>query len=259
MNTTQEKISNSFATGPIIGHRGASACAPENTLASFNKAVTLGCHFIEFDVMLSSDGEPFVFHDNTLERTTNGAGQFGRVSAKYLRSLDAGSWFSDQYKNEKIPHLNEVLEWLLSSRVHANIEIKPYPGTTQATTKTILAYLDNLWPRDRESPLLSSFDYSALEICHALAPERPLGLLLDKWDRNWLQKAKKLQCYSLHINHRALKNRVLGPNCSTKRIQAIKAENYPLFVYTVNCKQLAKQLFTQGVDAVFSDDPNLLS
>ena len=130
----------------IIGHRGASAYAPENTMASFRWAQFMGCHYIEFDVMLSADGHPFVFHDETLNRTTNGRGKFGMMSAEYIQSLDAGKWFSRQFINEKIPSLQTVLEWLLMSDVKANIEIKPYPGTTEQTTVAVLTHLNRYLP-----------------------------------------------------------------------------------------------------------------
>lgn len=234
----------------IIGHRGASAYAPENTLAAFNQALSLGCRYLEFDVMVSADGEPFVFHDDTLKRTTNGQGEVGRVTAEYLQSLDAGRWFSRRFRGEKIPHFREALEWLTFSNVHANIEIKPYPGTTEQTTVAVLSHINRYWPQNKPLPLVSSFDLAALTLCRSLAPEMPLGLLLDEWDKDWLQKAKDLQCYSVHFNKRAL---------TAARVKEVKKEGYGLLVYTVNRRRLAKKLFEWGVDAVFSDYPDLLS
>lgn len=234
----------------VIGHRGASAYAPENTLVAFDKALALGCHYVEFDVMLSADGEPFVFHDETLKRTTNGQGEIGLVTAEYLQSLDAGRWFSRRFRGEKIPHFRDVLQWLTASDVKANIEIKPYPGATEQTTVAVLSYVNRYWPQSKPLPLLSSFDLAALTLCHSLAPEMPLGLLLDEWDDDWLEKAKDLQCYSVHCNKRAL---------SATRVRQIKDQGYVLFVYTVNRKRQAKKLLDWGVDAVFSDYPDLLS
>lgn len=234
----------------VIGHRGAKAYAPENTLVAFDKALALGCTYLEFDVMLSADGEPFVFHDETLKRTTNGRGEIGLVNAEYLQSLDAGKWFARRYRGEKIPHFREVLQWLTASKVKANIEIKPYPGTAEQTTVAVLAHINRYWPQEKALPLLSSFDLSALTLCRSLAPEMPLGLLLDEWDKDWLSKAKDLQCYSVHFSKRAL---------TAARVQQIKEQGYTLFVYTVNRRRLAKKLFSWGVDAVFSDYPDLLS
>lgn len=233
----------------IIGHRGASAYAPENTIAAFDKALAMGCKYVEFDVILSADGQPFVFHDDNLKRTTNGKGEIGQVSAEYLQTLDAGKWFSRRFRGEKIPHFSEVLQWLTGSNVQANIEIKPYPGKAEETTVAVLAQINRYWPPAKELPLVSSFDLKALNLCRSLSPEMPLGLLLDKWDDDCLNKAKELHCYSIHFNKRAL---------SAARVKQVKEQGYAVLAYTVNRKRQAKKLFGWGVDAVFSDYPDLL-
>lgn len=234
----------------VIGHRGAAAYAPENTIASFEKALSLGCRFIEFDVMCSADGEPFIFHDDVLKRTTNGAGATGLVESSYLETLDAGSWFSRHYKGESIPHLKDVLKWLAFSGVQANIEIKPYPGTAELTAVSVLSHIHRFWPQNKQLPLVSSFDWEALLLCRSIAPEMPLGLLLDEWDVNWLHKAKQLDCYSIHFNKKAL---------NAERVKQVKDQGYKVCVYTVNRKRLANKLFEWGVDAIFSDYPDLLT
>ncbi len=234
---------------PIISHRGASAYAPENTMAAFNKALSLGSRFIEFDVMLSADGHPFVFHDENLKRTTNGRGEFGLMASEYIQSLNAGQWFSTRFHLEKIPPLLTVLEWLLASNVQANIEIKPYPGKTKETTVAVLTHLTRYWPSDKKLPLISSFDREALALCRNLSPEIPLGLLIDSWQDDWLKHARALDCYSVHLSKRGL---------TQARVKAIKAEGYMVYVYTVNSQRQACKLISWGVDAVFSDYPDLL-
>lgn len=233
----------------LIGHRGASGYAPENTLAAFEKAHALGCHFIEFDVMLSADGEAFIFHDEHLKRTTNGRGEFGLVTAEYIQSLDAGRWYSKQFRGEKILTLKDAIQWLTTAGVHANIEIKPYPGKTEQTTTTVLTHINRYWPQDKQLPLISSFDMDALRLCRSIAPEMPLGLLLDKWQDNWSQLAGDLSCVSVHLSRRA---------ATAARVLAIKQQGYTVYVYTINRKRQASKLFKWGVDAVFSDYPDLL-
>lgn len=234
----------------VIGHRGASAYAPENTLVAFNKALALGCNLIEFDVMCSVDGEPFVFHDDKLKRTSNGRGELGQVESTYLKSLDAGSWFSRRFKGESIPHFQEVLEWLTCSGMQANIEIKPYPGTDEQTAAVVMNYIQRYWPMEKDLPLVSSFSWEVLCFCRSIAPEMPLGLLLDVWDTKWLDKAKQLECYSIHYNRKVL---------TQERVKEIKEQGYILCAYTVNRKRLANKLLRWGVDAVFSDYPDLLT
>lgn len=233
----------------IIAHRGASAYAPENTIASFNRAWKMGARMIEFDVMLTSDGEPFIFHDDNLKRTSNGQGEIGQVNAEYLRTLDAGSWFSKQYAEEKIPSLLTALQWVLSKDIDANIEIKPYPGMTEQTTVAVVTHLNRYWPHERPLPLVSSFDRKALMLARSLSPEMPLGLLMHEWEADWLSEARKLSCFSIHLN---------ADIVTKPRVQAMKAEGYKVYVYTVNRLRLARQLFDMGVDAVFSDYPDLL-
>jgi glycerophosphoryl diester phosphodiesterase len=233
----------------VIGHRGASAYAPENTIAAFDKALSLGCRFIEFDVMCSVDGEPFIIHDDHLKRTTNGKGDVGLVDAAYLQSLDAGSWFSKQYKGERIPHFKDALKWLSCSGVQANIEIKPYNGAIEQTTVAVLSHIHRYWPQDKELPLVSSFEWEALVLCRSIAPEMPLGLLLHEWEEDWLQKAKQLACYSIHFNRKIL---------TADRVRVVKEQGYLVCAYTVNRKRLANKLYGWGVDAIFSDYPDLL-
>lgn len=233
----------------IIGHRGASAYAPENTMAAFTKALFLGCKTIEFDVMCSADDVPFVIHDDNLKRTTNGKGEVGLVDAEYLAELDAGFWYSDRYKGESIPELKEVLQWLSQADMQANIEIKPYPKMQEKTAATVVSYIHRYWPHDKEMPLVSSFDHSVLSFCRSIAPEMPLGLLMHEWDDNWLAKAQQLSCYSVHLSQKIV---------TVERVKAIKEQGYVVCAYTVNRKRLANKLFKWGVDAIFSDYPDLL-
>lgn len=237
-------------TDNIIAHRGASAYAPENTISAFNKAAELGANWVEFDVMLSDDGEPFVFHDERLNRTTNGKGVFAHTTSDKIKTLDAGAWFSRQFQGEEVPALKTVLDWLIQENIQANIEIKPSPGKAEETTMAVLATLNGVWPSHKPLPLLSSFEYDALRLCRNISPEAQLGLLIDKWDDNWLKLAKQIDCYSVHLNKRVL---------TQKRVEEIKRHGYKVFAYTVNRKRQAKKLLGWGVDAIFSDYPDLLA
>lgn len=238
-----------FVLEKIIGHRGACGYAPENTIASFDKALSLGCKLVEFDVMCSEDGEPFLIHDDNLKRTTNGEGEVGQVQSSYLQSLDAGSWYSRQFKGISIPHFKEALDWLSFSNMQANIEIKPYPGAVEQTTVSVLSHLHRYWPEGKDLPLVSSFAWEALLMCQSIAPEMPLGFLLHEWDEGWLEKAKQLGCYSIHFNRKIL---------TADRVKEVKDQGYKVCAYTVNRKRLANKLFRWGVDAIFSDYPDLL-
>ena len=112
----------------LIGHRGAKAVAPENTLASFRKAAEYGADCIEFDVRLCADGVPVIFHDNTLERTSDGVGRAADLDLAALKEFDAGGWFARELFGETIPTLPETIVLCRDLGLGMNIEMKPIPG-----------------------------------------------------------------------------------------------------------------------------------
>lgn len=238
-----------FTKHQVIGHRGACAFAPENTLASFKRAYALGCRFIEFDVQLSADGEAFVFHDETLERTTSGLGVFSHANADYLQSLDAGRWFSKAFVGEKIPTLFETIEWLSHLDMQANIEIKSSSNCTEQTVTIVLNQINRHWPTEKALPLISSFNVEALHVLHRLAPDMPCALLLSEWNPDWLIIARELGCVSINLSlHFVTKTMV----------HEIKQQGFAVCVYTVNRKRVADKLFKWGVDAIFSDYSDMI-
>ena len=93
-----------------VAHRGATGYAPENTIAAFDLAFDMKADYIEIDVQRSEDGDLVVIHDTTVDRTTDGTGHVGELPFEELRSLDAGSWFGDEFVGESIPTFDEVLD-----------------------------------------------------------------------------------------------------------------------------------------------------
>ena len=233
----------------VIAHRGAAAYAPENTFAAFNRAKAMGAEWIECDVMLSKDGEAFIFHDETLKRTTNGRGKFGHVSAKYIKTLDAGSWFSKAFSDEGIPTLKDTLFWFAQQSMKVNLEIKPFSGFTQETTLAILQHINLYWPEHKGHLLLSSFDTEALRLCRQLEPEMSLSLLLNTWQEDAVLFAKELSCVSVHLNRKIV---------TRERVKKLNDAHFAVYVYTVNRKREALKYFKWGVGAVYSDYPDLL-
>ncbi|PTB84638.1 glycerophosphodiester phosphodiesterase, partial [Pseudidiomarina aestuarii] len=143
----------------IVAHRGASIEAPENTIAAFRVAGARQAKWIECDVTLSADNQCVLIHDDTLERTTNGTGPIHKQPLSVLRELDAGSWFSDIYKGERIPTLSDTLETLFFMDMGANLEIKPSGCDPVRLCQEVAKELD----RAKKLPiLLSSFDDSAV-------------------------------------------------------------------------------------------------
>jgi len=232
---------------PVIAHRGASAYAPENTLIAFTKAAQLGIKWVEFDVMLSADGQPIIFHDERLDRTTNGKGEIANYHYDYLRTLDAGKWFDWEFSGERIPSLAHVLEFLLNAKMSANVEIKPLRGQEEATVRQAWQIVSYYFPILDQSILFSSFSVKVLELLRQQSKTCLLGLLMHTWLPNWLQICEELNCLSVHVNQEIL---------TREKAKKIKDMGYMLLSYTVNDPLRAKELYSWGVDAVFSDVPD---
>ncbi len=227
----------------IVAHRGGGKLAPENTLAAIDVGARYGHTMIEFDVKLSQDGQIFLLHDDTLERTSNGWGVAGELPWDKLLGVDAGSWFGRDFKGEPLPLLSQVAERCKLHGMMANIEIKPTTGTETQTGKVVALAARELW-QGQTPPLLSSFAVEALEAAQAAAPELPLGLLLDEWREDWRELTARLGCVSIHLNHNLL---------DEARVRALKAAGLRILVYTVNAPQRAKTLLRWGVDAICTD------
>ena len=123
----------------IYAHRGASSLAPENTIAAFSKAMEVGARWFEFDVDIIGDGSLIVIHDDTLDRTTTGSGSYYQLGFSDIRRLDAGRWFSDTYRFERIPEAADVLAFAHAQQMGANLEIKPCAGGDRLRERLIEA------------------------------------------------------------------------------------------------------------------------
>jgi glycerophosphoryl diester phosphodiesterase len=234
---------------PVIAHRGASGYAPENTIAAFTKAAQLGIQWVEFDVMLAACGEAIVIHDENLNRTTNGFGMVDDYPYSYLRTLDAGAWFDTKFSSERIPTLSQVLEFIKNANMSANIEIKPLPGQDKKTVLQTLKEVALYYPQPSSSILFSSFSIDVLELLKKQAPTANIGLLMHDWLPDWQMICDDFQCISVHVNQDII---------SPEMAKNIKNTGRSLLCYSVNKPQRAKELYSWGVDAVFSDVPDII-
>ena len=158
----------------IGGHRGAAGEAPENTYAGFAVAADVGVEYLELDVQLSSDRIAMVFHDEELDRTTDGTGPFGAHSSRELLGLDAGAWFGARYRGERIPTLDGLLAWLAKRPgLGATIEAKG-PGTGGPIARAIRA------SRNRSDCSICSFSPDELRAAAAVDPSIPRMLIADR-------------------------------------------------------------------------------
>lgn len=233
-----------------IAHRGAGRLAPENTLAAFRLGAQHGWRMFECDAKLSADGVVFLLHDATLERTTSGRGTAGELPWSDLAQLDAGAWHSRQYAGEPIPTLENLARWCIANRLLLNIEIKPTPGTEEATGRAVAALAARLWHGQNVPPLLTSFQPLALAGARGAAPHLPRGLLLDKLHEGWLHAAQQLGCVAIVCNH-ALWDR--------EQVSAVQGAGMRALSYTVNDEWAAERLIALGTDGIISDRVDLFS
>src|SRR6266571_5069670 len=232
----------------VIGHRGAAAHAPENTLAGLRRAKALGCAWVEFDVRLTGDGALVLCHDPRLDRTTSGTGLVSAKSLAAIRECDAGSWFDPSFAGERVPTLDEGLLLAAELDLGANVEIKSDRGREYATAAAVAATVERLRGRI-PAVLVSSFLPSALAALRELAPRIPRGVLFRLIPRGWAELARRLGCTMIGADQRRLRPR---------QVAAIQAAGYKLTAFTVNDPARANLLFDWGVTSVFSDAPDIL-
>lgn len=231
----------------VLAHRCGGALAPENTLVGLDLCLLAGCRGIEFDVMLSGDGTPILIHDETLERTTNGAGPVGEIPDTLIALLDAGSKHHRAFAGEPVPFLRGAAARIQALNLAANVEIKPASGAETLTGEVVSRLAAELWRGQRVPPLLSSFSEAALDAAAVVAPELPRGLLVDRLPGDWLARCERVGAISLHAN---------GHYLDQATVKAVREAGYRLLAYTVNEPSHAARLFQWGVDCVVTDRPD---
>jgi glycerophosphoryl diester phosphodiesterase len=231
----------------VIAHRGASADAPENTIAAFTLAADQGATCVEIDVSISSDKIPFVHHDDTLDRCTNGSGLLCEQSAESLDKLDASKGMKS-FVGEPLPRLSRVIELLVRRSIGLNIEVKPRKGLESETVEAICNIIESDWPSDL--PLvLSSFNRLALAVAKERLPDVALGFLVDKLPDDWQSLIDAYGCRNIHCDESSL---------SANQARMLSEAGLGVYCYTVNNPDAAQTLLASGVHGVFTDYPQLL-
>lgn len=236
-------------TPTLFAHRGASAHAPENTLAAFELALRQQADAIELDVMLTADNAVIVFHDHTLERVTDGTGKIAGYPLNVLKQLDAGSHFDAAFRGERIPTLDEVFE-TVGARTFINIELKndATPNDNLPESVAALVTRHNL----TQHVMVSSFNPIALRRFRRALPQVPQGLLaLSGW-----QGALARGAFGRWISpHEALHPDQSDVNPAL--LHAAHRRGQRVHPYTVNLPANLLRLFALGIDGIHTDDPLL--
>lgn len=235
---------NGWAGVRVIAHRCGGRLAPENTLAGLHMAAARGIAAVEFDVMLSADGVPFLIHDEGLERTTAARGAVAETSAAVLAAIRANRGRETEFPDELLPRFGDAAVLCRRLGLLANVEIKPAAGHDAETGRIVAAAAAQLWADAPAPPLLSSFSLPALAAARHSAPQLPRALLLDPVPANWLGLLTELGCVALHINER---------KATSALLDAARAAGVPVRCYTVNSAARARELLSLGVASVFTD------
>lgn len=230
----------------IIAHRGSSAHAPENSLAAFTLAVEQGADAIEMDVQLSADGHVVAFHDQTLDRLTNGNGKLQKQTLAALKSLTCQTVIDGKKCTFHIPTLEEIFS-SLGDTIYYVIELKHYHLFDFDLIQKVYAMIKHF--KLEERIILSSFNPFSLIQAARLYPRLPLGLLVK-----YPYSLRVMNClFDRVIQHHSVHLPV--QEVSKKAIQTIHRSGKSVFAFTVNDPDLVRRLVSWRIDGIFSDDP----
>lgn len=234
-----------------LAHRGASAVAPPNTLAAFEKAVELGADGIEMDVHLSADGVPVVIHDYTVDATTDGSGRVADMTLAQLKELDAGSPFDPTFAGERIPTLGEVLE-SVGNRLLLNIELKTVSPRDTGLERATIGRVNKHGLNEGHRVLVSSFNPLSLMRVKRVDAHIPVGLLYAPdmplpLRRAWL--APLIPHEARHPKHTMVDAAYMAWS---------RRRGYQVNTWTVDEPGEMRRLITLGVDCIITNVPDVL-
>ncbi|GGA79536.1 glycerophosphodiester phosphodiesterase [Ornithinibacillus halotolerans] len=229
----------------IFGHRGSAGTHPENTMEAYQEAIRVGADGLEIDVHLTKDGKIAVFHDETVDRVTDGRGHVKDFTMDELKKLDAGNHLSEEFKGAKIPELKEVLALVKEANILINIELKnvfylEYPHLEEMVLKEVERF--NL----KKQTIISSFNHLSMRHMRALDSEIDIAILYSaKLIEPW-NYAETVGATSLHPHLYSM---------TEEMIRYSEAHHIPVRPYTVNDEKLMEYFFQLGCEAIITDYP----
>ncbi len=233
-----------------IAHRGASGHAPENTMASFRLAVDMGGKFIETDLQLTRDAKIVAMHDPTVDRTTNGRGRISKMSLVELRGLDAGVKFlsvdGKSYKGERVPTLDEILEFAKTANLTFYLELKETQGW--GFEQSLVGALRRAEALNRV--VIISFDAKVLETVHRIEPALTIGFLCEKPTLQLIEKAEAIGAKQFLPR---------ADRITPELIAAAHRANLLAVAWTVNEIEDMRAVIALGADGIISDYPDRMN
>jgi glycerophosphoryl diester phosphodiesterase len=240
----------------VIAHRGASGLAPENTIASFIKAMEFNVDFIELDVHVSKDDSLIVMHDHSVDRTTSGEGDIEDLTYNYIKSLDAGSKFKPEFKGELVPTLDEVLK-LSGGKTKVLIELKwPKDGLYKDLIKKVIECVRR--NKAESWVVIQSFEVAYLDEMHTLAPDlecqqliiAPKGIMPMHVTRKLKGGKFTPLPYVTSVNpHHMFVTKAW--------VEKMHKEHKTVYPFTLNTEEKMRKAINLGVDGIITNFPDV--
>jgi glycerophosphoryl diester phosphodiesterase len=231
----------------VAGHRGDRAVAPENTIPALQSALDSPLDFVETDVQLTKDGIPVLFHDETVDRTTTGHGLVSDHTLESLRSLDAGSWYSQKYAGTVVPTFEEFLGIFSSSEKKALVELKGFWTEEEVSLVTDLIYSFRV--HDRIT--LASFNFNTLRNIETTAPAIPRVIIRRMLPADPVRLAQFYGAIAILTSPASLEE---NPDA----VADMHAAGLGLLLYTLNSEEKWSEAIGWGVDGIITDKPSSL-
>lgn len=232
----------------IIAHRGASAFAPENTIAAISKALSLGAGGIEIDVQMGKGGDLFLFHDWTTERIGGMNLLFSEMKTSDIRKIDAGSWFSEEYRGEKIPYLSEALNLIPKNRgMLVNIELKKTAADTRDVETMLVKMVRDMGMA--EDTIISSFNYKSIAKIQSIDPGVKTALITYGSFPDPMRYFSIFRCYSIHPAFYYT---------DREFVETMHSNNLRVYPWVVDEPEYARALTEIGCDGIITNRPGFV-
>jgi glycerophosphoryl diester phosphodiesterase len=226
----------------VIGHRGASSVAPENTLSAFKKAAEFGADYFELDVYLSKDDTIICIHDDSLHRTTNGIGATEEFTYAELQKLDAGSWFDAKFADEPIPTLKQALQLAKENEIKVCIEVKTSKPSIIGLIYELVEKMEM-----QNQVILFSFDANQVAEGKGLNASIPALYLVGDMETTDIDYAMQIRADAVGA----------GGDVSQELVDAAHEKGMQFWKWTVNDVDDMKMLIEMGVDGIITNYPQL--
>ena len=231
----------------IIGHRGASAVAPENTIAAFQEAIAVGANGIEFDVRLTNDGVPVVIHDSTLRRTGGVNQRVADLSWQELSKIDVGSWFNPRFAGERLPSLAQLFDLFRTDNRSLYLEMKcDSPAEYKPLAEACCRMIDEFSFKERV--VVECFQLPALEVLKEIDPDIKTAALFDRMfiDQSVITRATQIGAMAVALHHRLARKNL---------VEKAKQAGLHVAAWTVDDPIWLDRARSIGIDALITNDP----